>query len=134
MHHNPTGQYSTRDLFVRCEFGLLPCLLPFRSIELGSNLRRRSGGAANYSMSTFLRRIRRTWFVLLILVLVPVICGAQAIVPVIEVQNPPNSPAQQAKHYVVLVSLDGFRYDYAKKYGAKNLLAMARRGASAPEE
>ena len=53
--------------------------------------------------------------------------------PVIEVPNPPNSAAQQAKHYVVLVSLDGFRYDYAEKYGAKNLLAMARRGASAPE-
>ena len=36
---------------------------------------------------------------------------AQQITPVIEVNNPPNTPAQQAKHYVVLVSLDGFRYD-----------------------
>ena len=53
--------------------------------------------------------------------------------PVIEVPNPPNTAAQQAKHYVVLVSLDGFRYDYATKYGAKNLLAMAARGASAPD-
>src|SRR5271154_5021313 len=84
-------------------------------------------------MSTLLRRIRRTWFVLLVLAWTPVVCGAQAIAPVIEVQNPPNSPSQQAKHYVVLVSLDGFRYDYAQKYGAKNLLAMARRGASAPD-
>ncbi len=39
----------------------------------------------------------------------------------------------KSKHYVVLVSLDGFRYDYAAKYGAKNLLAMAARGATAPE-
>ena len=33
----------------------------------------------------------------------------------------------------MLVSLDGFRYDYAARYGAKNLLALARRGASAPD-
>ena len=33
----------------------------------------------------------------------------------------------------MLVSLDGFRFDYATKYGAKNLLAMAARGASAPD-
>jgi hypothetical protein len=31
---------------------------------------------------------------------------------VIEVANPPNAATQQAKPYVVLVSLDGFRYDY----------------------
>jgi predicted AlkP superfamily pyrophosphatase or phosphodiesterase len=58
---------------------------------------------------------------------------AQTVDPVIEVPNPPNAPAQQSKPYVILVSLDGFRYDYAGKYGAKNLLAMAARGASAPQ-
>jgi predicted AlkP superfamily pyrophosphatase or phosphodiesterase len=52
---------------------------------------------------------------------------------VIAVPNPPNTRAQQAKHYVVLVSLDGFRYDYATKYNAAHLLALAARGASAPE-
>src|ERR1700722_14653335 len=52
---------------------------------------------------------------------------------VIAVPNPPNTPAQQAKHYVVLVSLDGFRYDYATRYNAAPLLAIAARGASAPE-
>jgi alkaline phosphatase D len=61
------------------------------------------------------------------------ICAAQSAAPVIEVSNPPNSAAQQAKHYVVLVSLDGFRYDYAKKYGATNLLKIAAQGASAPD-
>jgi predicted AlkP superfamily pyrophosphatase or phosphodiesterase len=34
---------------------------------------------------------------------------------------------------VVLVSLDGFRYDYTERYGAKNLYALATQGASAPE-
>ena len=52
---------------------------------------------------------------------------------VITVRNPPNTPAQQKKHYVVLVSLDGFRYDYPQKYGAPHLLALAKKGASAPD-
>jgi predicted AlkP superfamily pyrophosphatase or phosphodiesterase len=51
----------------------------------------------------------------------------------IDVDHGPNAPAQQAKHYVVLVSLDGFRYDYAAKYGARNLAGVAAEGASAPE-
>ena len=50
---------------------------------------------------------------------------------VITADQAPNSAAQQAKHYVVLVSLDGFRYDYANKYGTKNLLALAAHGAAA---
>ncbi len=52
---------------------------------------------------------------------------------VIDVDHGPNTPAQQGKHYVVLVSLDGFRYDYAAKYGAPNLTRIAAEGASAPE-
>jgi len=85
-------------------------------------------------VTTFHRRFRkRGWFAFLVLALAPIVCGAQAAVPVVEVPNQPNSAAQQAKHYVVLVSLDGFRYDYAEKYGAKNLLALAHRGASAPD-
>ena len=32
---------------------------------------------------------------------------------------------------MVLVSLDGFRYDYARKYGAKHLLALGAEGAVA---
>ncbi len=75
----------------------------------------------------------RAWSALLVFILTAAICAAQSTSAVIEVPNPPNTAEQQAKHYVVLVSLDGFRYDYATKYGAKNLLAMAGRGASAPD-
>jgi predicted AlkP superfamily pyrophosphatase or phosphodiesterase len=50
---------------------------------------------------------------------------------VITVDHGANAPAQQAKPYVVLVSLDGFRYDYAGKYGAKHLLALGAQGAMA---
>ena len=52
---------------------------------------------------------------------------------VVTIDHGPNALLQERKPYVVLVSLDGFRWDYAKKYGAKNLLAMAAHGASAPD-
>jgi predicted AlkP superfamily pyrophosphatase or phosphodiesterase len=61
------------------------------------------------------------------------VCGARAQRAVITVDHGPNAAAQQSKHYVVLVSLDGFRYDYARKYGARHLLAIAARGASVPD-
>lgn len=53
--------------------------------------------------------------------------------PLTHVDNGPNSPWAQSQHYVVLVSLDGFRWDYAKRDNATHLLALARRGVSAPE-
>jgi alkaline phosphatase D len=58
---------------------------------------------------------------------------AQQASAVIAVDHGPNDAIQQAKHYVVLVSLDGFRYDYAKKYGARHILELAKDGASAPD-
>ncbi|HTP89829.1 MAG TPA: ectonucleotide pyrophosphatase/phosphodiesterase [Bryobacteraceae bacterium] len=39
--------------------------------------------------------------------------------------------AAQERPYVVLVSLDGFRYDYADLHGAPNLKTLAKAGASA---
>ncbi|MGH9598486.1 MAG: ectonucleotide pyrophosphatase/phosphodiesterase [Terracidiphilus sp.] len=44
-----------------------------------------------------------------------------------------NSAEAQNRHYVVLVSLDGFRWDYAARDGATHLLALAKEGAWAPE-
>jgi predicted AlkP superfamily pyrophosphatase or phosphodiesterase len=58
---------------------------------------------------------------------------AQNLAPVITVDHGPNAAAQQAKPYVVMVSLDGFRYDYAKKYRAKHLLALGAEGAIASQ-
>lgn len=60
------------------------------------------------------------------------VASAQDPTPVIAVDNPPNTLAQQSKHYVVLVSLDGFRYDYPRRYGAPHLLQLGANGASAP--
>jgi predicted AlkP superfamily pyrophosphatase or phosphodiesterase len=57
----------------------------------------------------------------------------QATSAVIAVDHGPNAQQQLSKHYVILVSLDGFRYDYAKRYHADHLLALATEGASASE-
>ena len=74
---------------------------------------------------------RSKW--LLPFLLVCLLGAARAQQAVITVDHGPNAASQLDKHYVVLVSLDGFRYDYAKKYGARHLLAIAAHGASAPE-
>jgi predicted AlkP superfamily pyrophosphatase or phosphodiesterase len=66
-------------------------------------------------------------------ILASVTASAQDPTPVITVPNPPNAAIQRKKHYVVLVSLDGFRYDYPQIYGAPHLLQLGARGASAPE-
>jgi predicted AlkP superfamily pyrophosphatase or phosphodiesterase len=42
-----------------------------------------------------------------------------------------NSPAQQEKPYVILISADGFRYDYADKYDARFLKRMRAEGVEA---
>ncbi len=56
-----------------------------------------------------------------------------AALPVVHVDNGANTAAAEKAHYVVLVSLDGFRWDYAKRDGAKNLLSIAKGGVWAPE-
>ena len=52
---------------------------------------------------------------------------------IIHTDHGPNSAHAQQQHYVVLVSLDGFRWDYAKKDGATHLLALGKEGVWAPE-
>ncbi|RZU40556.1 alkaline phosphatase D [Edaphobacter modestus] len=59
--------------------------------------------------------------------------AAADVAPVRHESNAPNSAKAKRAHYVVLVSLDGFRWDYATKWGAPHLLKMAEEGASAPE-
>jgi alkaline phosphatase D len=59
--------------------------------------------------------------------------GGNPALPLVHVDNGVNSAAAQKAHYVVLVSLDGFRWDYARHDGAANLLALGKRGVWAPE-
>jgi alkaline phosphatase D len=53
--------------------------------------------------------------------------------PVLHADNGQNTAAAQNAHYVVLVSLDGFRWNYAKREGATHLLALGKHGVWAPE-
>ncbi len=55
-------------------------------------------------------------------------CFAQAARPS---NTPANAPAQQDKPYVLLISIDGFRWDYAERDHAANLLALGKRGVRA---
>ncbi|MFK7954410.1 MAG: ectonucleotide pyrophosphatase/phosphodiesterase [Ekhidna sp.] len=41
-----------------------------------------------------------------------------------------NDIVEDSSSYVILVSIDGFRYDYAEKFNAKNILAMKEAGTS----
>jgi len=42
-----------------------------------------------------------------------------------------NSPEQENKPYVILISADGFRYDYAKMYNTEHLQALSNAGVKA---
>ncbi len=42
-----------------------------------------------------------------------------------------NSTDQQQKPYVILISADGFRHDYAEKHGTPSILALAKQGVMA---
>ena len=76
-------------------------------------------------------RIARALTVILLLVFSPCSSEVHDKTSVITVPHGANLPFQQAKPYVVLVSLDGFRFDYEKRYGAPHLLALGDRGIAA---
>ena len=50
---------------------------------------------------------------------------------IVNTGGPPNSAHAMKQHYVVLVSLDGFRYDYPEEHGAVQLQRLAKDGARA---
>jgi len=53
--------------------------------------------------------------------------------PLTHVEHGANSAWAEQQHYVVLVSLDGFRWDYAMRDHAAHLLALGKQGVWAPE-
>jgi predicted AlkP superfamily pyrophosphatase or phosphodiesterase len=78
-------------------------------------------------------RMRRLFVKTAVVALLLVALRLPLAAQVIHVDHGPNAPAQQAKPYVIVVSLDGFRYSYAKQYGATTLARLAVEGASAPD-
>jgi Type I phosphodiesterase / nucleotide pyrophosphatase len=107
--------------------------------------RRRGGIATNMLERNWMRTLRLVWLAGLLGaagIAAAVLQGQQgaasqtpgsALAAPITVDHGPNTAEQQGKPYVILVSLDGFRYDYPRLYHAPNLEAMAARGASAPD-
>jgi len=59
--------------------------------------------------------------------------GVNSALPLTHTERGANSEWAQQQHYVVLVSLDGFRFDYAKRDHATHLLALGKQGVWAPE-
>ena len=59
--------------------------------------------------------------------------GFNPALPLTNVDNGPNSAWAESQHYLVLVSLDGFRWDYAARDNAAHLLALGKAGVWAPQ-
>ena len=59
--------------------------------------------------------------------------GFNPALPLTHADNGPNSSWAQNQHYLVLVSLDGFRWDYARRDNATHLIAMGKAGVWASE-
>jgi len=70
-------------------------------------------------------------FFFIVCLLYSCISSAQADTAQKIVEGRENSIDQQQKPYVILISADGFRYDYAEKYQAKTLLALSGNGVRA---
>lgn len=68
---------------------------------------------------------------LLILVAAPFMVEAQGEFPQRIVAERKNAVAQQQKPYVILISADGFRHDYASKYQPEHLLKLSAGGVQA---
>jgi alkaline phosphatase D len=83
-------------------------------------------------------RVLKASFLLLLSLFLPQPMSGQApnlnpALPLIHVDHGPNSAKAQQQHYVVLVSLDGLRWDYAKRDNATHLLALGKQGVWAPD-
>jgi predicted AlkP superfamily pyrophosphatase or phosphodiesterase len=80
-------------------------------------------------MTSSIARIKK--LILAVLMALPLLSAAQT--DSLQRINPAsrNSQEQQKKPYVILISADGFRYDYAEKFGATHLLELSSGGAQA---
>ncbi|QOW11546.1 alkaline phosphatase family protein [Kaistella flava (ex Peng et al. 2021)] len=70
-------------------------------------------------------------FISLLLILSYFVVFSQTDTAQVVTPNRVNSVEAISKPYVILISADGFRYDYADKYKAENLLKLAKTGVSA---
>lgn len=79
----------------------------------------------------------KTFFRLLFLTIIPYTGYAQdevsyeeTVALEIKGSETQNSEETLTKPYIIMVSIDGFRYDYAEKHGAENMLEIEKNGSS----
>jgi predicted AlkP superfamily pyrophosphatase or phosphodiesterase len=74
--------------------------------------------------------MKKNFLFILCLCFAGIVCG-QADTSQKIIEGRFNSTEQLQKPYVILISADGFRYDYAEKYQANNLLVLSNDGVKA---
>lgn len=74
--------------------------------------------------------MKKVWLIFALIVCCVQILYAQDLSQQI-VANRVNDTSQVNKPYIIYISADGFRHDYADKYQAKNLLALRAKGVQA---
>lgn len=78
----------------------------------------------------------KRYSLLFVLALICFNVSAQVTVPLVDTvqkiaEGRKNSPAQEKKPYVILISADGFRWDYADRCHAENLIRLRKSGVAA---
>src|SRR4051794_35283326 len=89
--------------------------------------------STNYTVPTFANKkhMRKYPALIIMVLLCPVLLFAQVDITQHIISGRSNSQQQQKKPYVILISADGFRYDLADKYQAKNLQRLRSSGVAA---
>jgi predicted AlkP superfamily pyrophosphatase or phosphodiesterase len=89
-----------------------------------------TGNFVHEIFATFISQMKRNLLFLLCLLYVCIATGqSDSLQKIIEGRR--NSIEQQQKSYVILISADGFRYDYPEKHEAKTLMALGNEGVRA---
>lgn len=84
-----------------------------------------------FPLNLYQRLMHMKKLLLTFLMAVSVLGYSQTDTAQIVVPSRVNSVQALSKPYVILISADGFRHDYAKKYNAQNILKLAEHGVSA---
>lgn len=75
--------------------------------------------------------LNKSFRIFIFRVCLPVILYAQSDTTQKIIYDRRNAPEQEQKPYVIMISADGFRYNYAEEYNAQNLLTLSKSGVSA---
>jgi predicted AlkP superfamily pyrophosphatase or phosphodiesterase len=84
-----------------------------------------------YLFLTLYNCMKKYTFAMLLMLAVSINAFAQFDITQKVIPDRKNSAEQQKKPYVILISIDGLRYDFAKRYNAENILRLGAAGVTA---